>query len=179
MGEAARRARGSAPSTGGLVDMSDKNNDDSQESRQASREEDAALMARVAADDQEAIAALYDRFVSLVFRMAVQALPTRPEAEDAVQEVFLRLWRTADRFDAERAATQCDSTSTTPTKERAGVAPAARLSASTQPQPAETLRVALPDRCIRLQKELAKLWTLSPISLAWRRASDPAGRAHG
>ncbi len=84
--------------------MSDKNNDDSQESRQASREEDAALMARVAADDQEAIAALYDRFVSLVFRMAVQALPTRPEAEDAVQEVFLRLWRTADRFDAERAA---------------------------------------------------------------------------
>ena len=84
--------------------MSDKNNDDSQESRQASREEDAALMARVAADDQEAIAALYDRFVSLVFRMAVQALPTRPEAEDAVQEVFLRLWRAADRFDAERAA---------------------------------------------------------------------------
>lgn len=61
-------------------------------------------MARVAQNDQEAIAALYDRFVSLVFRMAYQALPTRPEAEDAVQEVFLRLWRTADRFDSERAA---------------------------------------------------------------------------
>ncbi len=69
-----------------------------------SREVDAELMRRVAADDQEAIAALYDRFVSLVFRMAYQTLPTRPEAEDAVQEVFLRLWRTADRFDAEKAA---------------------------------------------------------------------------
>ena len=69
-----------------------------------SREIDAQLMRRVAADDQEAIAALYDRFVSLVFRMAYQTLPTRPEAEDAVQEVFVRLWRTADRFDAEKAA---------------------------------------------------------------------------
>jgi DNA-directed RNA polymerase specialized sigma24 family protein len=92
---------------GGLVDMSDKNKRQSSESRRgaaSTREEDAALMARVAADDQDAIAALYDRFVSLVYRMAVQSLPTRPEAEDAVQEVFLRLWRTADRFDAERAA---------------------------------------------------------------------------
>lgn len=70
----------------------------------SSREIDAQLMSRVAADDQEAIAALYDRFVSLVFRMAYQTLPTRPEAEDAVQEVFVRLWRTADRFDAEKAA---------------------------------------------------------------------------
>ncbi len=69
-----------------------------------SREIDAELMRRVAANDQEAIAALYDRFVSLVFRMAYQTLPTRPEAEDAVQEVFVRLWRTADRFDAEKAA---------------------------------------------------------------------------
>ena len=68
------------------------------------REIDADLMRRVAANDQEAIAALYDRFVSLVFRMAYQTLPTRPEAEDAVQEVFVRLWRTADRFDAEKAA---------------------------------------------------------------------------
>ena len=87
--------------------MSDKKDDPTPESRQsasASREEDAALMARVAANEQDAIAELYDRFISLVYRMAVQALPTRPEAEDAVQEVFLRLWRTADRFDAERAA---------------------------------------------------------------------------
>lgn len=70
----------------------------------ATREEDAALMARVAANEQEAIAELYDRFVSLVFRMAYQALPTRPEAEDAVQEVFVRLWKTSDRYDGTRSA---------------------------------------------------------------------------
>jgi RNA polymerase sigma-70 factor (ECF subfamily) len=65
---------------------------------------DAALMRRVAADDQQAIAELYDRFGSLVFRMACQSMPTRAEAEDAVQEVFIRLWRTAGRYDDRRSA---------------------------------------------------------------------------
>ncbi len=65
---------------------------------------DAALMARVAANDQAAIAALYDRFGSLVFRMACQSMPSRAEAEDAVQEVFIRLWRTAGRYDQNRSA---------------------------------------------------------------------------
>ena len=61
-------------------------------------------MRRVATDDQKAVAELYDRFGSLVYRMAYQALPTRAEAEDAVQEVFVRLWRTAQRYDPKRAA---------------------------------------------------------------------------
>jgi RNA polymerase sigma-70 factor (ECF subfamily) len=61
-------------------------------------------MRRVAADDQQAIAELYDRFGSLVFRMACQSMPTRAEAEDAVQEVFIRLWRTAGRYDDRRSA---------------------------------------------------------------------------
>ena len=47
---------------------------------------------------------LYERFASLVFRLAYQAMPTRADAEDAVQEIFVRLWRTADRYDPKRAA---------------------------------------------------------------------------
>jgi RNA polymerase sigma-70 factor (ECF subfamily) len=65
---------------------------------------DLDLMRRVAADDESAVEELYDRFGSLVYRMAYQAMPTRADAEDAVQEVFVRLWKTADRFDPKRAA---------------------------------------------------------------------------
>ncbi len=61
-------------------------------------------MMRVAADDEEAVSQLYDRFGSLVYRMAYQAMPTRADAEDVVQEVFVRLWRTAGRYDPKRAA---------------------------------------------------------------------------
>ena len=65
---------------------------------------DLALMRRVADDDADAVAVLYDRFGSLVYRMAYQAMPTRSDAEDAVQEIFVRLWRTARRYDPKRAA---------------------------------------------------------------------------
>jgi len=65
---------------------------------------DLELMRRVAKNEEAAVAELYDRFGSLVYRMAYQAMPTRGEAEDAVQEVFVRLWRTARRYDPERAA---------------------------------------------------------------------------
>lgn len=61
------------------------------------------LMHRVAAGDEEAMAELYDRFGALVYKVAWQFLPAHAEAEDAVQEVFIRLWRTADRFDPGRA----------------------------------------------------------------------------
>ncbi len=61
------------------------------------------LMHRVAAGDEDAMAELYDRFGALVFKVSRQLMPSRAEAEDAVQEVFVRLWRTADRYDPRRA----------------------------------------------------------------------------
>ncbi|MBM4105165.1 MAG: sigma-70 family RNA polymerase sigma factor [Phycisphaerae bacterium] len=66
-------------------------------------DEDLNLMRRVAEGDERAIADLYDRFGALVFKASRQVLTSRAEAEDAVQEVFIRLWRTADRFDPGRA----------------------------------------------------------------------------
>ena len=64
---------------------------------------DWELMQRVAADEEAAIEELYSRFGALVFQAARQVLRSRAETEDAVQEVFVRLWQTADRFDPQRA----------------------------------------------------------------------------
>lgn len=67
-------------------------------------ETDLELMQLVAADDEAAVTRLYDRFGSLVYRMAYQAMPSRSDAEEVVQEVFIRLWRTAGRYDPKRAS---------------------------------------------------------------------------
>lgn len=66
-------------------------------------DEDWTLMQRIAAGDEAAMATLYDRFGALVYKAARQVLSSRAEADDAVQDVFIRLWRTADKYDPRRA----------------------------------------------------------------------------
>lgn len=72
--------------------------------QQPIQDQDLDLMRRVASAAPGAVDEMYERFASLVFRLAYQAMPTRSDAEDAVQEIFVRLWRTADRYDPKRAA---------------------------------------------------------------------------
>lgn len=68
-----------------------------------STDEEWILMSRVASGDESAISELYERFGALVFKASRQVLNSRAEAEDASQEIFVRLWKTADRFDPRRA----------------------------------------------------------------------------
>ena len=60
-------------------------------------------MRRVAIGEEDAITELYDRYGALVYKLSIQFLSNNAEAEDAVQEIFVRLWKTADRFDPRKA----------------------------------------------------------------------------
>jgi RNA polymerase sigma-70 factor, ECF subfamily len=62
---------------------------------------DEALVTRVAHGDLTAFSALYDRYDRPVYAMAAHLLGAS-EADDVVQEVFLRLWRSAAQFEATR-----------------------------------------------------------------------------
>ena len=64
--------------------------------------DDAALIARVRAGEQNAMADLYDRYSGVVYGVALRVLANTTAAEDVVQEVFLQLWRNPQAFDAER-----------------------------------------------------------------------------
>jgi RNA polymerase sigma-70 factor (ECF subfamily) len=62
---------------------------------------DEALVTRVATGDLTAFSALYDRYERPVYAMAAHLLGSA-EAEEVVQETFLRLWRSAAQFDETR-----------------------------------------------------------------------------
>jgi RNA polymerase sigma factor (sigma-70 family) len=63
---------------------------------------DEALVALAARSEQSALAELYDRFGRPAYGLALRVLRDEALAEDAVQEAFLALWRTAGRFVPER-----------------------------------------------------------------------------
>jgi RNA polymerase sigma-70 factor, ECF subfamily len=62
---------------------------------------DEALAARVARHDMAAFSLIYDRYAQSVYALAAHLLGPI-DAEEIVQEVFLRLWNKAEQFDESR-----------------------------------------------------------------------------
>lgn len=71
--------------------------------RNETRAEDDELIRRVALGDRQAFEALYDRYAASVFGVALRMLGEREIAEEAVQEIFWRIWQRAASFDRSRA----------------------------------------------------------------------------
>jgi len=61
-------------------------------------------LARAARGDEAAVRECLGRFGPLVWGLARRLSPTRADAEDAVQEIFLDLWRHGGRYDPSRAS---------------------------------------------------------------------------
>lgn len=62
----------------------------------------ADLIGRLAAQDRRALRDLYDATAGKLFAVSYRILHDRAEAEDALQEVFTRIWLRANRFDRSR-----------------------------------------------------------------------------
>jgi len=65
---------------------------------------DATLMSRIRAGDEDALAALHDRYAQVVYSVALRVLGETTQAEDILQEIFLQLWRNPQTFDSSRGS---------------------------------------------------------------------------
>src|ERR1700733_1790946 len=63
---------------------------------------DGDLIQRIAQRDQGAFEDLYNRYARAVFGLALRRLGDRGRAEDAVQETFASIWRSAASYKPER-----------------------------------------------------------------------------
>jgi RNA polymerase sigma-70 factor (ECF subfamily) len=64
--------------------------------------EDLALVARMAAGDQHALATFYDRWARSVSSLVRGLVSDGDEAEDVLEDCFWQMWRQASRYDASR-----------------------------------------------------------------------------
>ncbi|MBC7248856.1 MAG: sigma-70 family RNA polymerase sigma factor [Anaerolineae bacterium] len=62
------------------------------------------LIRRCQAGDEEAFAALFHQYKNLVYKIAYLMLDSADEAEDALQEVFLRVYRSLSTFEPAKGA---------------------------------------------------------------------------
>src|SRR6202789_3621340 len=63
---------------------------------------DPALVTAIRAGDQGAMAALYDRYSSIVYSVALRVLQDTGAAEDVLQNIFMQLWHNPGAFDSSR-----------------------------------------------------------------------------
>jgi RNA polymerase sigma-70 factor, ECF subfamily len=60
---------------------------------------DRLLLERIARRDATAVAELYDRHCRVLYGIALRILRTASDAEDVLQDVFVRVWTRADSYD--------------------------------------------------------------------------------
>lgn len=67
-------------------------------------EEDLRLLRQIAAGDQQAVAALYQQRGTLLYSLLLRMLGDKMEAQEVMQDTFVRIWRRAASYDPARSA---------------------------------------------------------------------------
>jgi RNA polymerase sigma-70 factor (ECF subfamily) len=65
---------------------------------------DATLITAFLRKEPEAAGQLYDRFASRIYGLGLALLRNKTDAEDLVQDTFLKVWRTGSAFDPVRGS---------------------------------------------------------------------------
>ena len=72
-------------------------------SREAATPLPDSILQRIAAGDQQAVSECIDTYSDLIWSLARRFLRSQQDAEDVVQDIFIELWSSADRFDPAKA----------------------------------------------------------------------------
>ncbi|HNW32429.1 MAG TPA: sigma-70 family RNA polymerase sigma factor, partial [Caldisericia bacterium] len=62
----------------------------------------ASFMKRIAKGDEDAFRCLYDEFGAYVFKIVAMQLHDNSKAEELTQDIFLKIWRFASKYDPSR-----------------------------------------------------------------------------
>lgn len=65
---------------------------------------DIELIQKIKNRDRQAFDLFYERYAQIIFSLCVRILRDTGEAEDVLQEIFVQIWKEAERFDAARAS---------------------------------------------------------------------------
>jgi RNA polymerase sigma-70 factor, ECF subfamily len=68
------------------------------------QELDRAMLAQAANGDQRAFSQLYDRLSGPIYSLAIRMLGDSAEAQDALQDVFLQIWRRAGNYNVDQSS---------------------------------------------------------------------------
>lgn len=68
------------------------------------QEDDRRCLRLMTGGDSSALAELYDRYGSLVYSVALRILRSPADAEDAVQQAWVQVWKTAPSYDPQRGS---------------------------------------------------------------------------
>ena len=68
------------------------------------QQSDREMLALIVKGDQRAFSQLYDRLSKPLYSLAIRMLGDASEAQDALQEVFLQIWRRAASYDPEQSS---------------------------------------------------------------------------